>query len=126
MAQIQCGCTITTLRTKLSSELMMGYRAEGDKHGLHWWMQVWGRLSIGTMSGNMMYAGDGIVIARTNDTTHPGFISPLNILVELSNVPERYAEKVAPDKTLSGKGKILLTNEVVDWEMWYPTRPIKK
>ncbi len=126
MAYMQVGCTITTVRTKLSSELMMGYRAEGKKEGGHWWLQVWGRLLIGTMSGNAMYFDNGILIARTNNADSPIFADRGNILVVLEKVPERYAEKVTPEKTLNGSGKILITNEEVSWEMWYPTRLIKR
>ena len=89
-------------------------------------MQVWGNLSIGTMSGKAMYAGDGVLIARTNDSDNPDFDTPSNNLVILEKVPERYAEKIVPGKTLTGIGKLLSTNEDVSWEMWHATRPIKR
>ena len=124
---IQVGCTITTVGTQLSCQLMIGYTVDSKssfKHRDFWWLKVWGRLAIGPEAGDWAYAGNGIILSRTTDTNNPVFSTGSNALVFLSGVPERFAERVTPANTLGGEGRLLMTNENVRWEMWYPTRPI--
>jgi hypothetical protein len=126
---IQIGSTITTLRTQLSCQVMIGYAIDPKssfKHRDFWWLKVWGRLPIGPEAGDWGYAGKGIILVRTALGESPVFGTPGNTLVFLEDVPERFAERITPANGLSGKGRLLQTNEEVNWEMWYPTRPIPR
>lgn len=126
MSLSQVGCTITTVRTKLSAELMVGYGTHKDVGTPWWWEKVWGRLNLGLAFGNFAFFGNSLALLRTTNGNSPIFISGANVLVLLDSVPQKFAERVTPENKLSGVGNIFQTNEQITWEMWYPTLPIKK
>ncbi len=62
----------------------------------------------------------GIVLVSTAMDNDPYWHDPANYLVRLSNVPERFTERIDCGEYLYGEGKLFLTNEEIRWKMWYP------
>lgn len=120
------GCTIKTVSTDLSCEIDIGHLREGNKTGYYEWEKFFGRLDMGAEKGDWMYrVGDAnktmaVDLCSTADTKNPYFSNPANTLIELFNVPDRFAEKISCGEYLSGRGTLLRTNEEIVWRMWYP------
>lgn len=128
MAVWQAEISLKTFRTDLSCKVLISYvSVENDALGIHfWWQKVAGRYNFGPASGKWAYWRTGILLSRTTDLSNPLTKEKVNHLLVLNDVPTRFAEKVSPGSILTGTGYHFTTNEEVNWEMRFPTVPIKK
>lgn len=124
----QIETTIATTKTDLSCRVMIGYvSSPSSLHGNYlWWQLIAGRYRFGPKSGKWAYWRDGILLSRTTNINDPLFKLPANLLIVLSGVPERFAEKLMPGETLRGAGRHYTNNEELTWQMRLPIAPLRK
>jgi len=119
-------CTIKTINTDISCDIDIGHSRKGKETGYYEWAKFAGRLYLNPEYGRWMYRIDGsnnimgISLCATSDTKDPYFFDPANLLVELNNVPENFAEKLACGDDLNGNGTLFRTCEEIVWRMWNP------
>lgn len=107
--------------------MLFGYVSDGSPTGNHlWWQKVAGAYRFRPKSGWWAYWRDGLILSRTTNIEDPLFKLPANLLIVVSGVAKRFAEKLFSGEKLSGSGRHYATDEEIIWEMRLPIARIKK
>jgi hypothetical protein len=114
----EMGCTLTVEKTGIECNIILKLRKEGEKRGNWGWEKIYGRLDIGSDSGDWMHGeGKPLYLVKSAVVNSPDWTDPANWLVELYGVSARFIDQGIYG---SGEGILNLTQEKLKWKMWSP------
>lgn len=134
-------CTVTAADTKISCVIRIFVKKAKDLPPAPEWQLIGGSLfdifPYGThgwwkiKNGRLDLVGDAPQFAVPYVPVGPVIMNEDEIVTEeppnyatvaqLYNVPDSFLDSVTPQNTIRGEGTLFVTNEKLNWSMWYRT-----
>jgi len=130
-------CTIKSRSTDIFCVVMICLKNRDGAPPSNWWKRIYGHLFDDCVIGGDCRYGDAghwtngsgklalvgevpgfaVPYSPVPPIIQPDYVEPLTV-AELFEVPADFPDSVTPQNTITGEGKLILTQETLEWSIW--------